>query len=376
MDEYGKRSLLKVPGTILFGTGTVEELGKLSGEYGTKAVLVTGGTSIRQSGNFDRICAALRRSDIDVQTVEGVTHDPDELLVDGIVEKIRSIGPDVIIGAGGGSVIDTAKAASIIVVNGGAVRDYWEGKSFTECSIPYIALPTTSGTGAEITKNAVISEKNGLFKKSIRSEYMIPNCAIIDPSLTLSVPPEVTVDTGLDALIQNLEAYTSKNSGPITDTLASKAIGLAIEYLPAAYRNPSDLRAREALSLASLYGGITLANAGLGLAHGLSHPLGIGFGVPHGRACAVFMPKVIEYNYPARKERYGELARLLDRGDDPASAFKRFAEELGVSTRLGDYGVKAEDIPGIVENSRGGSRNFNPVDHDDETVEKMLVEML
>jgi alcohol dehydrogenase class IV len=284
--------------------------------------------------------------------------------------------PDFIIGVGGGSVIDTAKAASIIATNGGDVKDYWKGKEFTNPSIPFIAVPTTSGTGSEVTKNSVITGKGQLFKKSIRSNYMIPNLALVDPSLTLGTPPHITASTGLDALIQNLEAYTSKNAGPLTDTFAHKGIELAGKYLLTAFHKPENLEAREALSLSSLYGGITLLNAGLGLAHGLSHPLGIRFGIPHGKACAIVMAKVMEYNYPVRKDKYDEVGNLLLGIQDGVKAMQKLMSELGISTRLSDYGVKKMDFPAIVADSKGGSRNFNPVPHDDETVTRILEELL
>jgi alcohol dehydrogenase class IV len=292
------------------------------------------------------------------------------------VDRAKAIAPDVIIGIGGGSVIDTAKAVSIIATNGGQVEDYWKGRIFSNPSIPYIAVPTTSGTGAEITKNAVITHRDRHFKKSIRSEYMIPNIALVDPMLTVSMPPQVTAETGLDALVQNLEAYTSKNSGPITDTLAHKGIELAGAYLVRAYEDGGDVEAREGLALASLYGGITLANAGLGLAHGLSHPLGIRFDLAHGHACAVTMPNVIKLNYPARREKYDEMARLLGFKGNGADAFRKMLEKLDISTKLSSYGVKAQDIPAIVAESKGGSRGYNPIDHSDGTVEDMLREML
>jgi len=376
MGTHGLRSTLQVPGLILFGSGTVHELGKRARAFGKRALLVQGGSSLERSGILEQIISVLQDEGIGLHQLSGVTHDPDEQQVMGFVGRAREIGPDVIIGIGGGSVIDTAKAVSIIATNGGTVRDYWQGRAFTQPSIPYIAVPTTSGTGAEITKNAVITSRDHTFKKSIRSELMIPKIALVDPLLTMSMPPQVTAQTGLDALVQNLEAYTSKNAGPITDTLAHRGIELAGEYLIRAWQDGSDEEAREALSLASLYGGITLANAGLGLAHGLAHPLGIGYDIAHGQACAITMPRVIELNYPARREKYDEVARLLKSSGTASSAFEELLGKLGISTKLGSYGVKEDDIPSIVRDSRGGSRGYNPIDHSDETVAVMLREML
>jgi alcohol dehydrogenase class IV len=376
MGAYGLRSEMSIPELIVYGTNTVEELGTHCKKYGKRTALVFGGQSFMKGGNYERVKRSLEREGLDVAEIGGVGHDPDETLVKTIVEKIREMRPDSIVGAGGGSVLDVAKAASIIAPNGGEVKDYWGGKKFTLPSIPFIAVPTTAGTGTEVTKNAVITSADRKSKKSIRSDFMIPNLALVDPSLTLGVPPAATADTGLDALIQNLEAYTSKNAGPLTDTLARKGIELSGKHLLRAVENPADLEAREALALSSLYGGITLANAGLGLAHGLSHPIGIRFGLPHGRACAVTMPRVMELNYPARRDRYDEIGALLGVPRDGAGAFRRLLERLGVSTRLRDYGIRKEDIPVIVKDSKGGSRSFNPVDHSDETVARMLEEML
>jgi alcohol dehydrogenase class IV len=376
MAEYGLKSQLRVPELIVYGSNTVEELGTHARTFGSRAVLITGGSSLDRSGGHERILSILKDAGIALEIMRGVKHDPDERQVMEMVEKAVKLNPDVIIGIGGGSVIDTAKAVSIIATNGGQVKDYWKGREFGKPSIPYIAVPTTSGTGAEITKNAVITASDHSFKKSIRSELMIPNIALVDPLLTLSMPPQVTAQTGLDALVQNLEAYTSRNAGPITDTLARKGIELAGAYLIRAYEDGNDVEAREGLSLASLYGGITLANAGLGLSHGLAHPLGIRFNIAHGQACAITMPRVIELNYGARKDKYDTVATLLNGRGSAADAFNALLNRLSISTRLRDYGVAEEHIPGIVSESRGGSRGYNPVDHSDETVARMLHDML
>ena len=340
MSLYGLKSTLKLQELIVYGTNTIEDLGDYAKKFGKRGVLIYGGTSLVKSGNHERILHILKRNKIEFSEIRGITHDPDDELVKTITASVVDINPDFIIGVGGGSVMDTAKAASIIATNGGEVKDYWGGRVFTKPSIPYIAVPTTSGTGSEVTKNAV------------------------------------TAYTGLDALIQNLEAFTSKNSGPITDTFAHKGIKLSGKYLLQAVRNPDNLKAREGLSLSSLYGGITLLNAGLGLAHGLSHPLGIRFGIPHGKACAIVMAKVMEYNYPARKDKYDEIGMLLFGMKNGIEAFKKLMDMLEISTKLGNYGVKKKDITVIVAESRGGSRSFNPIEHSDNTVAQMLQELL
>jgi alcohol dehydrogenase class IV len=376
MSVWGLKSILRTPETVIYGSNTVEELGAHTLKFGKRAVLIYGGSSLHKSGNYQRVLRSLKAKNIDIHEINGISHDPDEQLVKEVSERVKEISPDVVVGVGGGSVIDVAKAAAIIATNGGEVKDYWGGREFLKPSIPCIAVPTTSGTGSEVTNNAVITSADKVFKKSIRSQFMVPKLALVDPTLTLSLPPAITADTGLDALIQNLEAYTSKNSGPITDLFARRGIELAGIYLLKAFNNPDDLEAREAMSLVSLYGGITLVNAGLGLAHGLSHPLGIRFGIPHGKACAIVMSKVIEYNYPSRREKYEEIGMLLGGVKDAVRAFNELLNKLGISTKISDYGVKKEDIPFIVEHSRGGSRNYNPVDHTDETVAKMLEELL
>jgi len=376
MSELGRRSVLIIPGRVIFGTGVVGEIGAIASTYGERAYVVYGGKSSLKNGNLDKVVDSLNSAGEVVKKIGGISHDPDENLVAETVERIGDYKPDVIIGLGGGSVIDVGKAVSILITNGGSVSDYWKGREFIKSSIPYIAVPTTAGTGSEVTKNAVITARDKSFKKSIRSENMIPDIALVDPSLTLGAPEDVTVSTGLDALIQNIEAYTSRNAGPITDTLALRGIELSGKYLKKAVKNPDDLEAREALSLSSLYGGITLANAGLGLAHGLSHPIGIHFGLAHGKACAVVMSKVIEYNYSARKERYNKIGMLLSGRPDAVAAFNELTDFFGISRHLTHYGIKKEDIPMLVEGSKGGSRNYNPVPHSDEVVAKILTELL
>jgi len=376
MEHTGLKSTLRVPGLIVYGSGSIEELGEHAKKYGKRAALVHGGASLEKSGNLEKIRLILKRAGVAVQETGGVKHDPDESQVMEFVDSIGHFGPDLIIGIGGGSVVDTAKAVSIIIKNGGKVADYWEGKDFTKPTIPYIAVPTTSGTGSEITKNAVITSKDHSFKKSIRSDFMIPDIALVDPQLSLSMPQTVTAHTGLDALVQNLEAYTSRNAGPITDTLARKGIELAGTYLLRAFEHGDDVETREGLALASLYGGITLANAGLGLSHGLSHPLGLRCKLAHGHACAITMPAVIRINYPARKEKYDEAAVLLGFPGNAADAFEALLGKLGISTKLGSYGLHDEDIPAIVKGSKGGSRGYNPIDHSDDTVEDLLRSIL
>jgi alcohol dehydrogenase class IV len=377
MSTLGSRSALRVPERIIYGTNTLNELAELAAGYGRRVALVFGSNALVKHGVYERVTKLFTDEGLESRDISGIGHDPDEDQIGDAARAVKEFDTEVIVGIGGGSVIDAAKAASVLATSGGDVRDYWEGRyEFTEPSIPCIAVPTTSGTGSEITKNAVISDRDGAFKKSIRTELMIPNVALVDPALTLSAPPEVTTSTGLDALIQNLESYTSKNAGPITDTLARRGIELAGRYLLRAVRNTDDIEAREGMSLASLYGGICLANAGLGLAHGLAHPLGIRYGIPHGKACALTMAKVIEYNHPARREKYEDVGMLLGGVPDCVEVFGTLLRDLSISTRLKEYGVRKSDIPDIVRYSKGGSRGYNPVDHDDETVARLLRELV
>ncbi len=278
----------------------------------------------------------------------------------------RENGCDMVIGLGGGSAIDCAKAVAGLLTNGGAALDYMEvigkGQKITKPAAPWFAIPTTAGTGAEATRNAVIGCPEKQFKASIRSELLLPRVAVVDAELGVDVPPGVTASSGMDALCQLIESYTSTGANPMTDALAVKGIELAAGSLARAYRDGHDLEAREAMAMAALLSGICLANAGLGAVHGFAAPLGANFPAPHGTVCAALLPHVIAANLregrgqPELLARYARIGRLManDARMDEAAAIDAchqvtaaLARELRIPP-LGQFGLKEDNIPRLV----------------------------
>jgi alcohol dehydrogenase class IV len=311
-------------------------------------------------------------------------------MVEQGAERARRDGCDHVIAFGGGSVIDAGKAVAALITNREPLVEYLEvvgrARPLEERSVPMIAIPTTAGTGAEVTRNAVLMVEEQRVKVSLRSSSMLPATAIVDPELTYSLPPDVTASTGLDALTQCLEPFVSSKANPITDAVAREGLRRAAGALRRAVRNGGDVEARRDMAVASLCGGLALANAKLGAVHGFAAPLGGMFPVPHGVACARLLAPVAEVNVRALRERmpasralarYQEVARLVTgRADalaeDGAAWLAALVEELGVP-RLGTYGVRATDVGGIVERAKGASSmQGNPVALSEEELSEAL----
>lgn len=282
---------------ILFGSGTIKELVPAAKSLGRRALIVTG-------RNPDRIRTHVQPLDAAFLSIPG------EPTVDEIrtgVQHARAESCDLVIAIGGGSAIDAGKAIAVLLANSGEPLDYLEvvgrGAPLTNPSLPFIAVPTTSGTGSEATRNAVLASPQHRVKASLRSASMLPRIAIIDPDLTLDLPPHITASTGLDALTQLIEPYVSIRANAFTDILALDGIVKAATHLRNAYNTPHNAEAREAMSLASLYSGMALANAGLGAVHGFAAPIGGMYSAPHGAVCAILLPPVIRANIRALKLR-------------------------------------------------------------------------
>jgi alcohol dehydrogenase class IV len=308
-------------GRIMVGPGRAEELPGVLAGLGSRVLVVTGADPARHN----TLLASLDR----VAAVFPVAAEPTVELVRAAVAVARAQGADVIAAIGGGSVIDTGKAVAMLLGNGGDPLDYLEvvgsGQAITRPAVPCVAVPTTAGTGAEVTANAVLAVPSHRVKASLRSPLMIPRVALVDPLLTVSCPPPVTAASGLDALTQCLEPFVSVQATPLTDGLAREGLRRAGTGLRAAYANGEDLAARADMAMCSLLGGISLANAKLGAVHGLAGVIGGTADVPHGLACAALLAPVIEANVRAARssppgadvlDRYTEAAGLLTRQSD------------------------------------------------------------
>ena len=292
IDSFQFSSLPK----IIFGPGKRNELAAEVKSRGNRVLLLTGSSSIHNSGQGDEIITALKAAKIEVEH-EVIAHEPSPSLIDQIVEKYRNSDTQVVVAVGGGSVMDAGKAISAMIPVDGSIRDYLEGlgeKKHPGHKIPFIAMPTTSGTGSEVTKNAVISEvgEKG-FKKSLRHDNFIPELAIIDPEMMLSCPAKLTAASGMDAFSQLLESYLSTKANAMTDALALQGLKHIKKYLLRAFlEGEQNLEARSGMALAAMFSGITLAHAGLGLVHGFASPLGGFYYIPHGVACGSLMAPV------------------------------------------------------------------------------------
>lgn len=297
---------------ILFGEGVRSELPQAAMKIGKRVLLLTGSSSIHNSGHGDEIISGLKAAKL-LLDHEIIAHEPSPSLIDGIVERYRVSGVDVVVAVGGGSVMDAGKAVSAMIPVEGSIKDYLEGvgeKKHPGSKIPFIAMPTTSGTGSEMTKNAVISEvgEQG-FKKSLRHDNFIPELAIIDPEMMLSCPAGLTAAAGMDAFTQLLESYVSSQANPMTDALALQGLKQIKKYLLRAYlEGEQNIEARSGMALAAMFSGITLSHAGLGLVHGFASPLGGFYHIPHGVACGSLMAPVF-----ART-----IDNLQDQPDHPA----------------------------------------------------------
>ena len=363
---------------ILFGEGRVREVGAIAVELGSHALLVESG-----SGRTDAVVALLHEHGI-ATTRMHVRGEPTTTMVEQGAEQARRDGCDLVVAIGGGSVIDAGKAVAALITNREPLVEYLEvvgnARPLAERSVPTIAIPTTAGTGAEVTRNAVLMVEKRRVKVSLRSASMLPAVAIVDPELTYSLPPGVTASTGLDAVTQCLEPFVSPKGNPITDVVAREGLRRAAGAIARAVRDGGDVEARRDMAIASLCGGLALANAKLGAVHGFAAPLGGMFPVPHGVACARLLAPVAEVNVRALRERdagtaslarYDEVARLLTgraeaRAEDGVAWLRTLVEELAVP-RLSAYGIRRDDVTTVAAQARrASSMQGNPVELTDE----------
>jgi alcohol dehydrogenase len=355
---------LHFPGTSHVGAGVVRALGKEAARLGSRALLVTGRGALRRAGTTERLAALLAEGGVSVELFEQVPPEPDVATVDAAREAIRRHGCDLVVEAGGGSAMDVGKAAAALALEDAPTADFHARREVTRLGLPHIAIATTAGTGAEVTRNSVITDPATRLKQSIRAGGLMPNVSITDPELTLSCPPDVTASAGMDALAQAIESYFSVHAIPTTEALSLGAVRLICAHLPRAYEDGADLRARAAVSEGSYMAGLALGSARLGAVHGLAHPVGLCYGLPHGVVCAVLMPPVLESNVRAAPEKYEALRHAM--GDDPVRLLRRLGEQLGLPRVLGHYPDPdwEREIAAYAAGSGSGKANPTPVDRD------------
>lgn len=390
MEEMKSFVFANIP-RIHFGVGSFASLADIVSQFGTRVVLICG-RSFSSFPPFNGFLEQLHRKEITAEFFT-LTGEPSPQYVDQIVGQVSKRHPACVVAIGGGSVIDAGKAVSAMIPAGEAVGDFLEGigtRQHDGQKIPFIAVPTTAGTGSEATKNAVLSE-NGPegYKKSLRHDHFVPDVAIVDPELTLSCPPEVTMAVGMDAFTQLLEAFTSTNASVITDLLALEGLSHAVRSLPVIFEDPGNLEARTGMSYAALLSGITLANAGLGVVHGFASVIGGMFPAPHGVVCGALLSPATRANIqklvttgenPDAIQKYGNVGQLFS--TEPLSSENRL-ELLGNRLhdwtrifripKLSTYGVTRSDIDLIVAKT---SQKNNPVKLESFALRKVLEEAL
>ena len=359
---------------IVFGAGVLKEAGALAAEFGRRAFVVTGRSGERAAPLLD----GLKAAGVEAVTFNVVGEPTTDLVREGTAQA-RVANRELVIGIGGGSVIDAGKAIAALLTNGGDPLDYLEvigrGQPITQPAAPYIAIPTTAGTGAEVTANAVLASPEHRQKVSLRSRLMIPRIALVDPALTYSMPPELTASTGLDAFAQVLEPYVSLMANPLTDTLCREGLMHVAHSLRQAYKNGKDVQARKDMALVSLFGGLALANAKLGAVHGLAGVLGGMFDAPHGALCGRLLPFVMDANVRALQvrspdslalERYDDVAVILTgEWDVEAADGVAWVQDLCKALRvpgLATYGITAGVFPDVIEKAMvSSSMKGNPI---------------
>ncbi len=360
---------------IVFGPGTSGEIGAIARGFGRRALVVTGSAPRR----FPKVLESLGAAGVSVETFP-VPGEPTTLHVAAGVARARLRGTDVVIGLGGGSAIDAAKAIAGLLTNERDLFDYLEvigrGEPMNRPAAPWVAVPTTAGAGAEVTRNAVLTSREHKVKASLRSPHLLARVAVVDPDLTLDLPAAVTAATGLDALTQLIEPFLSRRANPMTDALCLEGLARIARSLRRACQDGGDREARGDMCFAALLGGIALANAGLGAVHGLAAPLGGSFPAPHGAVCAALLPHAMAVNLgvltgraapDGALERVHTIARRLTQSDearaeDGIAWIQELTHGLGIPA-LRTYGVGPEHFPTLVEQARqASSMKTNPVE--------------
>jgi alcohol dehydrogenase class IV len=359
---------------VIFGAGKLKEVGPIAANIGQYALIVEG-------GNADRslpLRLVLEAAGIGYSTLEIRGEPAIEDIVRG-VRKVREANCDLIIGFGGGSVVDSAKAIAALTTNPGEVIDYLEtvgrGKPIMVPPLTSIAIPTTAGTGAEVTRNAVLASRQHRVKASLRSPYLLPRIALVDPELTYGLPPSLTASTGLDALTQLIEPFVSARANPLTDALCLEGARRAARSLEKACKKGNDPVARQDMALASLFGGLALANSGLGAVHGFAAPIGGMFSAPHGAVCAALLPYVMEINVRALRQRasnsdsldrYTKIAAIVTQSEranieDGIGWIRDLCNALAIP-RLRAFAIQEKDVPILVElAAKASSMKANPI---------------
>ncbi|RKO67899.1 iron-containing alcohol dehydrogenase [Desulfofundulus salinus] len=344
----------RLPEVVYLGKGAVENLSQEVKKCNATRVLLITDPGVQKAGLDKQVIEAIEKGGAQVEVFAEVEAEPSTDTVDRVGQLVRENGYQLLVGLGGGSPMDVTKGASVLATNGGSIKDYVGIELIPQRGIPAILIPTTSGTGSEVTQNAIFAFKEEQVKKGIVSRYLLPKVAIVDPVLTLSCPPHITAATGVDALVHAVESFTALKATPHTDIYALEAIRLISANLRTAVSNGSDLEAREKMAMGSFFAGVSLANAGVGAVHALAYPLGGKFHVSHGVSNALLFAPVIEFNCISNLAKFARVAEamgepvagksLREAAMLAAKAVRELVADVGIPKSLRDVGVSESDI--------------------------------
>ncbi len=341
-----------LPVNIEFGSGKVAKAGELTKPYGKKALIVTGHSSAKKSGLYDKVKDSLKAEGIDSVLFDKVAQNPLTTTAAEGAAFAKENGCDVVVAIGGGSIMDCAKAIAFLVVNDGDVSDYIFGKKASDTALPIILIPTTCGTGSEGNGFAVLTNPDNGDKKSLRCNAIVAKVSIVDPECMMTMPKHVLASVGFDALCHNMEAYTSKIAQPFTDALSLYAVDLIAHNLVDVYKGTGSKESWEKITLASTIGGMVINTAGVTLAHGMEHPASGLKDIVHGKGLAALTPMIIEASYQGAPEKFAKLAKLFggEKAEDLAGKMRELLEAIELTCTLSDLGIEEKDIPWMAEN--------------------------
>jgi alcohol dehydrogenase class IV len=354
-----KITLFRTTPRIVMGPGAIGQIGQEAFNLSGKKALIVTDKGLIGAGLIQPVEKSLKNSRIKYAVFDAVEPDPRYEIVAECLEQIHREEVNLIIGIGGGSPIDIAKTSAIMATNKGTIAEYFGIDLVPKPGLPTIIVPTTAGTGSEVTPIAILSDESEKLKKGVVSPYLFPAVALLDPELTLGLPPQITAATGMDALIHALEAYTSVNATQITDLLAFRAIEMLYENIRTAYANGNDLEARSKMLEGSLLAGMAFANAGVTAVHAFAYPIGAEFHIPHGIANTLMLPHVIRFNLLGNLPKFAQIPKAfslsiegldeLRAAEMSVEAIERLAEDLRVPRHLAEFGVTEGDIPRLAE---------------------------
>ena len=352
-------TLFRTVPRIVMGPGAINQLADETSALNAKKILIVTDQGLIEAGLVKQAQAVLEKADIEYAVFGDVEADPRYEIVADCVEMIRSENADLIIGLGGGSPIDIAKMSAIMATNAGPISEYFGIDLVPQPGLPTLIIPTTAGTGSEVTPIAILSDHTEKLKKGVVSPYLFPSAALLDPELTLGLPPNVTAATGMDAFIHAVEAFTSKNAFAVTDMLARQAMELIMDNLRTAYTDGNNLPARAKVLEGSLLAGMAFANAGVTAVHAFAYPIGAEFHIPHGVANSIMLVPVMEFNMFGNLTKFAEMAKIFGEDtsglDEQASAqaaveaMRKLAIDLKIPDQLSGFGVQEKDIPMLAE---------------------------